>query len=529
MKGNACITVLFSLILGSYCADILIYSPSYSSDYLVTFGRIADTLTSAKHNVVVLTPQFKPTVFDGAKLAKVIRVSVDSNDYMELLSDYSLGLFAMETLDIVGRVRWQRTMASLCESVIKHQEELEILRSRRFQIGISGTLDYCGVGLMRYLGIPNHIWVSDTALSEAVAFLLGVPQPLSYVPVVDENDIGTDMTFMQRVHNLYMWESSYFIHVYGAYLVTSLFRKYGDASFPNVRDIAVESALCFVNSDEFVDFARPILHKTIYIGGIGFDNDTNPLPEHFLSLMKKGEKGVVMVSLGTFVPSRGIPHTKRIELFKAFMEFPDYHFIVKMDELESNKKMVEQIPNIELVDWMPQSDMLGHARVRLFITDGGMNDLLKATLHAIPILAIPLLRDEFRNARMVEARGIGLVIRKSELTYGRLRWALAELLENQSRFSETVNRFSALLRSKPNKPHDQLIKWTGFVEEFGSLPELRPFGGNYRSLKYFIFDVIIASMLFLFFTLSFKMLIVRCVWRLSVSLKSSIAPAKKID
>lgn len=55
------------------------------------------------------------------------------------------------------------------------------------------------------------------------------------------------------------------------------------------------------------------------------------------------------------------------------MEFPDYHFIVKMDELESNKKMVEQIPNIELVDWMPQSDMLGmyvhslHAFARLEI------------------------------------------------------------------------------------------------------------------------------------------------------------------
>uniref|UniRef100_A0A914S243 glucuronosyltransferase n=1 Tax=Parascaris equorum TaxID=6256 RepID=A0A914S243_PAREQ len=316
----------------------------------------------------MLIPQFKRTIFDGAKLAKVIRMSIDSNDYMELLSDYSSGLFAMETLDIVGRWRYiclqavfgyiitmrflHQINVVISIGVIKHQEVLEILRSHRFQIGISGTLDYCGVGLMRYLGIPNHIWVSDTALSEAVAFLLGVPQPLSYVPVLDENDIGTDMTFMQRMHNVYMWESSYFIHVYGAYLVTSLFRKYANASFPNVRDIAVASALCFVNSDEFVDFARPILHKTIYIGGIGIDNNTNPLPE--------GEKGVVMVSLGTFVPSRGIPHTKRIELFKAFMEFPDYHFIVKMDEVvESNERMVEQIPNVELVDWMPQSDLLG--------------------------------------------------------------------------------------------------------------------------------------------------------------------------
>uniref|UniRef100_A0A915BQZ0 Glucuronosyltransferase n=1 Tax=Parascaris univalens TaxID=6257 RepID=A0A915BQZ0_PARUN len=108
MIGNTCIIVLFSLILGAYCADILIYSPSYSSDYLALYARIADTLASAKHNVVMLIPQFKRTIFDGAKLAKVIRMSIDSNDYMELLSDYSSGLFAMETLDIVGRVRWQR-------------------------------------------------------------------------------------------------------------------------------------------------------------------------------------------------------------------------------------------------------------------------------------------------------------------------------------------------------------------------------------------------------------------------------------
>lgn len=96
----------------------------------------------------------------------------------------------------------------------------------------------------------------------------------------------------------------------------------------------------------------------------------------------------------------------------------------------------------------------GHARVRLFITDGGMNDLLKATLHAIPILAIPLLRDEFRNARMVEARGIGLVIRKSELTYGRLRWALAELLENQ--------RFVCLKRFIKHPPKN---KFTHYLKQ----------------------------------------------------------------
>ncbi len=59
------------------------------------------------------------------------------------------------------------------------------------------------------------------------------------------------------------------IHIYGSNAMTTVIREVAGPDFPSVRQIASESALVFVNSDEFLDFARPILHKTIYIGGIG--------------------------------------------------------------------------------------------------------------------------------------------------------------------------------------------------------------------------------------------------------------------
>ncbi|VDM42111.1 unnamed protein product [Toxocara canis] len=536
----------------SECIDILIYSPSYSRDYLSTFGRIADALASARHNVVMLIPEYKRTNFDGAKLAKVIHLSIDSDDYANLLADYSSDVFQRQTLGIMGRVRWQRTMASLCESVLQHKEELERLQSLNFQIGFSGTIDYCGMGLIRHLGIPNHIWVSDTALNEAVAFLLGIPQPLSYVPIVEENDAGTDMKFMERVHNFYMWETSYFIHVYGGFLVTLLFRKYGNTNFPNVRDVAVDSALCLINSDEFLDFARPVLHKTVYIGGLSNENN--------VSLPKVSEPTINFI----FCFSVLLPFVFDFSTI-IFAGFSGYHFLINIDKLdEESAKMAKYIPNVEVFEWTPQSNILGHPHVKLFITSGGINDILDATMHAVPILTIPLFRDEFRNAKMVESRGIGLSIPKQQLNYEYLKSTLKEMLDNQSesneqlssyksskgvrnetyrvnfiislveriefyRFSKAAAHFSALMLNKPNKPREQLIKWTEFVAQFGSLPELRPYGGSYRTFKYFILDVIITSLLFILLSLLSKMLIVRLLWRLSRRLRFGDDDQKKTD
>lgn len=40
--------------------------------------------------------------------------------------------------------------------------------------------------------------------------------------------------------------------------------------------IVAESQLLFIHSEEFLDFPRPILHKIVYIGGIG-QKDPKPL------------------------------------------------------------------------------------------------------------------------------------------------------------------------------------------------------------------------------------------------------------
>ena len=64
---------------------------------------------------------------------------------------------------------------------------------------------------------------------------------------------------------------------------TALFRENFGADFPAVTEIAAKSPLLFINSEELLDFPRPILHKVIYIGGIGM-KEAAPLKKVSLNI-----------------------------------------------------------------------------------------------------------------------------------------------------------------------------------------------------------------------------------------------------
>ncbi|KAK6046517.1 hypothetical protein COOONC_15978 [Cooperia oncophora] len=114
------------------------------------------------------------------------------------------------------------------------------------------------------------------------------------------------------------------------------------------------------------DFPRPTIHKTIYIGGLGM-TEPKPLDEKFSILMKKGKtKGDTTTS--TFV---------------------------------------EGLNNCDLVEWLPQKDVLAHPRLRLFVMHGGINGLMEALLRAVPVVVVPIFADQFRNGRNAEKRGVG--------------------------------------------------------------------------------------------------------------------------
>lgn len=277
-------------------------------------------------------------------------------------------------------------------------------------------------------------WVTLSLLF--IVFCAGIPAPVSYVPTIEENDNSDQMSFWDRAFNLYMYLGTIAIHRKGTDLTTEVssllrcssllgkvFRRHVSPNFPNVREIAANSSLCFVNADEMFDLPRPIIHKTIYIGGLGVKKP-QPLSQRFNEIMEKGRDGLIIFSLGSIAQFHALDETKKGAIASLIRRMANYHFLVKISkgflflferrrhiagDTVSNKYFSD-ITNVDLVEWLPQNDILAHPRIKLFIMHGGLNGLTEALLRGVPVIVIPIFADQFRNARNVERRGVGKVL-----------------------------------------------------------------------------------------------------------------------
>ena len=65
--------------------------------------------------------------------------------------------------------------------------------------------------------------------------------------------------------------------------------------------------------------------------------------------------------------------------------------------------------NVKLLSWLPQNDILGHPKTRLFIGHAGLNGIFESTYHGVPMVCSPFFGDHFDNAHAAERVGIAEV------------------------------------------------------------------------------------------------------------------------
>lgn len=90
---------------------------------------------------------------------------------------------------------------------------------------------------------------------------------------------------------------------------------------------------------------------------------------------------------------------------------------------------VELPPNVKLSKWLPQQDVLGHPRIKLFVTQGGLLSTHEATYHGVPVVGLPVGSDQLLNMKRSVIAGVGLMISWEELTTETLAAAVARVLD----------------------------------------------------------------------------------------------------
>lgn len=88
--------------------------------------------------------------------------------------------------------------------------------------------------------------------------------------------------------------------------------------------------------------------------------------------------------------------------------------------------------------WIPQNDLLGHPKCRAFVTHGGINGVLEAAYHGVPLVGFPMFADQFTNVAMAEWRGMGLSIDKDTATQASIETVLHRVF-GEARWGYTVD------------------------------------------------------------------------------------------
>jgi len=104
------------------------------------------------------------------------------------------------------------------------------------------------------------------------------------------------------------------------------------------------------------------------------------------------------------------------KLNKAFSKF-DQRIVWKWE----TELMQDKSENILLKKWVDQQDVLGHPKVKLFITHGGMLSNLEGVYHKVPMLIIPGYFDQFYLASWCVRNGVGIHINWEDVTVDILR------------------------------------------------------------------------------------------------------------
>ncbi|OWR54575.1 UDP-glycosyltransferase UGT33B7 [Danaus plexippus plexippus] len=236
---------------------------------------------------------------------------------------------------------------------------------------------------------------------------------------------------------------------------------------------------------------QPVASNVIYMGGI-HQLSEKKLPQELQKYLDSSKNGVIYVSFGTNVLSQVFPEDKLKIIINVVSRLP-YDILWKWDKDELPIKA----SNIKLSKWLPQSDLLRHKNVKLFITQAGLQSTDEAITAGVPLVAIPMLGDQWFNAEKYEKFGIGIKLDVKTLTTDQLSKAIETVISDES-YRHNISKLRGLMHDQPEPPLNRTMWWIEYVLRHGGAKHLRSAGANMSYWEYFETELILVILLGIF-------------------------------
>jgi len=280
--------------------------------------------------------------------------------------------------------------------------------------------------------------------------------------------------------------------------------------FPEARtiqEVERDVSLLIITGHPTLNFVRPLPPTVIELSHTHI-KPIKPLPADIAKFAdESSENGFILFTLGSAIKSTNIPTDIVQSFVRVFSQIPQ-RVIWKW---EADEKPANLSPNVMTVKWAPQSDLLAHRNIRLFITHGGLLGIQEAMFNSVPLLGLPVVNDQVVNMVKLVKEGVALSLQWEEINAEILKLTLNSLLDDP-RYRESMSRLSTLLRDEPMASKEKAVYWVEYVLRHGGTKHMRMSSMDLPFYQDNLLDVIALMTIIALLAICCSVLTIRWLW-----------------
>ncbi|XP_037092013.1 UDP-glucosyltransferase 2-like [Pollicipes pollicipes] len=488
---------LFALIWGVNSARVLMFLPCSGKSMKNIFYGVGSALSARGHEVVFFNA-FKPS-----SPVKGVREIVPIGLAAAFSEENFPNAFKIREEGVLAGWKQIQALSSVGPRETFASKEFHQLLKEDFDIVILGVFAY-PFYVVPYLLKTPFIILTPIAYFPLVTGPLGNPT-LPAVHPFPGTSSADEMSFLERLQSVM---GHAFMHVlvrviYASYSDRLVAEKFGAGVIPPANEIERNASLVLLSSNPMIDYHKPLLPNVIEVGGLHCEK-AKPLPKEVTSFL--GDSQYIFFSLGSVARPQDMSEDQRSAVLNALGAMP-FKVLLKWDTTDRTNIPANILPS----KWLPQQDILGDSKCRLFISHGGFASVLEALCHGVPMVTIPVAGDQVFNAKNALRLGVAEVLTWESLTSETLQAAIRSAMSPGHRAASRYRQ--QLLASRPVPPRDLAVHWVEHVIRHGGAPHLRSVGADLNFFQYYSLDVVAFLLAVLALVLKLLVALVKCCCR----------------